>query len=193
MRDADGPHLDGCSSRTFQPIKMIEDNYHKEEQTFAIFALPEDYAYHIGQVASIGSDGLRVVRRQLSIKSPYRLEVVPATSISRAEYDCGLAPMRIVAGVLVLVLLVGIFYYLGVYWDRLEPGTTVRYGLLALAGIYGVKWAFMSRRHQLTFHLRDGGRVRWRSRSGDFKYKAPVADRALGHLRELGLLTPDSA
>ena len=172
---------------------MIEDNYHKEEQTFAIFALPEDYAYHIGQVASIGSDGLRVVRRQLSIKSPYRLEVVPATSISRAEYDCGLAPMRIMAGVLVLVLLVGIFYYLGVYWDRLEPGTTVRYGLLALAGIYGVKWAFMSRRHQLTFHLRDGGRVRWRSRSGDFKYKAPVADRALGHLRELGLLTPDSA
>ncbi|MDP9916502.1 hypothetical protein J2W24_002149 [Variovorax boronicumulans] len=166
----------------------METTDHKEEQTFAVFALPEDYAYHIGQVASIGSDGLRVVRRQLSIKSPYKLEVVPTRSISRVEYDSGLAHVRIVAGVLVLVLLVGIFYYLGVYWDRLEPGTTVRYGLLALAGIYGLKWAFMSRRHQLTFHLRDGGRVRWRSRSGDFKYKAPVAARAVGHLTELGLL-----
>jgi hypothetical protein len=172
---------------------MMEDHRRKEEQAFAIFALPEDYAYHIGQVASIGSDGLRVVRKQLSIKSPYRLEVVPTSSISRVEYQSELAHARIVAGVLVLVLLVGIIYYLGVYWDRLEPGTTVRYGLLALAGIYGLKWAFMSRCHQLTFHLRDGRRVRWRSRSGDFKYKASVADRAVGHLKELGLLTSSSA
>jgi hypothetical protein len=165
----------------------------EEEQTFAIFALPEDYAYHIGQVVSIGSDGLRVVRKQLSIKSPYRIEVVPASSISRVEYESGLAATRIVAGVLVLLLLAGIFYYLGVYWDSLEPGTTIRVGLLGLAGIYGLKWAFMSRRHQLTFHLRDGSRVRWRSRSGDFKYKERVASRAVEHLRELGLLARGAA
>lgn len=159
-----------------------------EEQTFAIFALPEDYTYHIGQVVSIGADGLRVVRKQLSIQSPYKIEVVPVSSISRVEYESGLAATRIVAGVLVLLLLAGIFYYLGVYWDSLEPGTTIRVGLLGLAGIYGLKWAFMSRRHQLTFHLRDGSRVRWRSRSGDFKYKERVAGRAVEHLRELGLL-----
>ena len=95
--------------------------------------------------------------------------------------------------VLVLLLLVGIFYYLGVYWDSLEPGTTIRVGLLGLAGIYGLKWAFMSRRHQLTFHLHDGSRVRWRSRSGDFKYKERVASRAVEHLRELGLLARSAA
>ena len=170
-----------------------ENKPREEEQTFAIFALPDDYAYHIGQVASIGSDGLRVVRKQLSITTPYRIEVVPASNIERVEYKSGLAMVRIVAGVLVLLLLIGIFYYLGVYWDRLEPGTTIRVGLLGLAGIYGLKWAFMSRRHQLTFHLRDGSRLRWRSRSGDFKYKERVVGRAVDHLRELGLLARSSA
>ena len=160
-----------------------ESSRPKEVQTFAIFASPEDYAYHIGQVASIGSDGLRVVRKQLSIKSPYKIEVVPESSISRVEYEAGLVATRIVVGVLVLLLLTCIFYYLTVYWDRLEPGTTIRVGLLGLAGVYGLKWAFMSRRHQLTFHLRDGRRIRWRSRSGDFKYKERVAGHAMEHLR----------
>lgn len=170
-----------------------ENKRREEEQIFAIFAMSDEYAYHIGQVASIGSDGLRVVRKQLSIKTPYRIEVVPASSIERAEYESGLAVARIVAGVLVLLLLAGILYYLGVYWDRLEPGTTIRVGLLGLAGIYGLKWAFMSRRHQLTFHLRDGSRLRWRSRSGDFKYKERAAGRAVEHLIGLGLLARSSA
>lgn len=174
---------------------MEIEKAHGEQETFAIFAMPEDYAYHVGQVVSIGSDGLRLVRKQLSIKHPYRIEVVPRSSISRAEYNCGLVAGRIVAGVLLLALLAGICYYLGVYWDRLEPGTTIRVGLLGLAAIYGLRWAFMSRRHELTFHLHDGSRVKWRSRSrsGDFKYKERVANRATEHLREVGLLTESSA
>ncbi|WP_159274459.1 hypothetical protein [Variovorax boronicumulans] len=167
---------------------MQSERNQEESQNFAIFALPQDYAYHIGEVVSIGSDGLRIVRKQLSLSNPYRIEIVPPSKIVKAEYKNGLALTRIVAGVLVLLLLVGIFIYLGIYWDRLEPGTSIRYGLLALAAIYGLKWAFMSRRHQLTFSLRDGGKVRWRSRSGDFKYKEPVASRAVEHLKETGLL-----
>jgi len=47
----------------------MDDKDREEPQTFAVFALPEDYAYHIGQVASIGSDGLRVVRSRIGSKS----------------------------------------------------------------------------------------------------------------------------
>jgi hypothetical protein len=89
---------------------------------------------------------------------------------------------------LVLLLLAGIMYYLGVYWNRLEPGTTIRVGLLGLAGLYGLKWAFMSRHHKFKFHLHDGSRIIWRSRSGDFKYKQRAVDHVLEHLRGRGLL-----
>jgi hypothetical protein len=158
-----------------------------EEETVAVLTSADDYAYHIGQVASVGTRTLKVVRKQLSIKSPYTIAEVPMSGVSRAEYKSGLAPLRIVAGVLLLALLAGIAYYLVVYWQGLEPGTTIRVGLLGLAGVYGLKWAFLSRRHEFVFHLQDGGRVRWRSRSGDFKYKQRAVGHVLDHLRGLGL------
>jgi hypothetical protein len=159
-----------------------------EEELVAILTSPEEYAYHIGQVGSVGTEKLRVVRKQLSLKMPYMIELVPLTEVAHAEYKSGLAPFRILAGVALLALLAGIVYYLGVYWDRLEPGTSIRVGLLGLGAVYGLNWAFMSRRHEFIFHLRDGGKIRWRSRSGDFKYKVRAVERVLDHLRARGLL-----
>jgi hypothetical protein len=159
-----------------------------EEETVAVLNSPDDFAYHIGQVASVGMQSLKVVRKQFSIKSPYTIEVVRFSNVARAEYKSGLAPFRIGAGVLVLALLAGIAYYLGVYWKSLEPGTSIRVGLLGLGGVYGLKWAFMSRRHEFTFHLHDGSQVGWRSRSGDFKYKERAVGHVLEHLRGLGLV-----
>jgi hypothetical protein len=79
----------------------MNDSDREESGTFAVFALPEDYSHHIGQVASIGTDGLRVVRRQVSLSTPYRIEVVPLSDVSRVHYESKLAPMRIAAGVAV--------------------------------------------------------------------------------------------
>ena len=159
-----------------------------EEETIAILTSPEEYAYHIGEVASVGTHHLRVIRRKFSIQTPYQIEHVPMAHISRAEYKQGLAPFRIGAGGVPIALLCAIFHYIGVYWDSLQPGTKVPVGMLGLAGLYGLRWAFMSRLHALTFHLHSGGKIRWKSRSGDFKYK----DRAVGpvfqHLRRTGLL-----
>lgn len=169
----------------------MKNNDPEELQTFAVFALPEDYAHHIGEVASIGSDGLRVVRRQISISAPYRIEVLPFSEVSRVEYENKLAPARIVVGVVVLLLLACALYGLAVYWDDLAPGTSVRYGLFALAVAYGLNWTFKSRSHRFTFHLCNGKRVKWRSRSGDFKYKTGVTSRAVERLTELGLFVPN--
>jgi hypothetical protein len=157
-----------------------------EEQLIAIFASPEDYAYHVGQVVAVGEQNLRVVRKQLSFTAPYRIELVPVSAVSNVEYRSGLVPARIVAGSLLLALLAAIFVYLGVYWDRLEPGTPIRVGLLSLAVIYGLRWAFMSRRHQFRFLLRDGSRLKWSSRSGDYKYKIRVVERVREYIREHG-------
>ncbi|MBX3610749.1 MAG: hypothetical protein KF871_12715 [Hydrogenophaga sp.] len=158
-----------------------------EEESIAILTSPAEYSHHIGEVASVGSQSLKIIRRQLSVKEPYNLEVVPFSAVSRAEYKHGLAPFRIVAGVLLIVLLGGIFYFAGLYWDSLGGGTRVPVGMLGLAGLYGLRWAFMSRRHCFDFHLHNGGRIGWKSGSGDFKYKQRAVDHVLQFLRGKGL------
>jgi len=159
-----------------------------EEEIISIFVHPDEYAHHIGQVASVGVETLRVVRKQPSFSTPYVIEMIPARNCSRVEYKSGLAPVRIAAGIFLLALLGGIAYYLAVYWSSLQPGTEIRVGLLGLAVGYGVRWAFMSRRHQFTFYLHDGSRIRWRSRSGDYKYKQRAVGNVLEHFRRRGLL-----
>ena len=158
-----------------------------EEETIARLTTPDEYAYHIGQVASVGAATLKVVRKQFSIREPYTLEMIPMSGISHVAYTKGRAPVRMVLGVLLLALLAGMVYFLVVYWDRLE---TRDYGwsLLGLAGVYGLRWAFMSRRHELIFHLNDGGRLIWRSRSGDFKLKERAVDHVVNHFRARGRL-----
>lgn len=159
-----------------------------EEESIAILTSPAEYAYHIGEVGSVGALSLKVIRRQFSVKEPYKLEIIPMADVSKAEYRHGLAPLRIGAGVLLLALLCVIFYFVGVYWENLEPGTRVPIGLLGLAGLYGLKWAFMSRRHRFVFHLLNGNKIGWKSSSGDFKYKQRAVDHVLKYLRGRGLI-----
>jgi hypothetical protein len=159
-----------------------------EEEYIAILVSANEYAYHIGQVVGVGSENLRVVRKKFSISTPYAIELVPLSGLSRVEYKSGLVPLRIAAGVFVIVLLLGIIYYLGVFWYQLESGTTIRVGLLGLAGIYGLKWAFMSRRHEFVFHFHDTSRLKWHSRSGDYKHKQAVVDKVLEFLRNKGTI-----
>lgn len=159
-----------------------------EEESIAILTPPADYSHHIGEVASVGAHSLKVIRRKLSLKEPYRLERVPLSAVSRAEYKNALDPFRIVAGILLIALLCGIFYFMGIYWDSLEPGTRVPVGLLGLAGLYGLRWAFMSRRHKFVFRLHNGSRIRWKSSPGDFKYKQRAVEHVVQFLRGKGLV-----
>jgi hypothetical protein len=156
------------------------------EEHIATLVSPDEYAYHIGQAVSLGSGNLRVVRKKFSMSTPYVTELVPLSGLSRVEYKSGLVPLRIAAGVFVIALLLGICYYLSAFWDQLEPGTTIRVGLLGLAGIYGLKWAFMSRRHEFVFHFHDTSCLKWHSRSGDYKYKQGVVDKVLEFVRSNG-------
>jgi hypothetical protein len=161
-------------------------NTEPEEDIVSILTSPEDYAYHINQVASLSTASIRVLKKQVSLKAPYVIEKIPMRDCVRAEYKFGLAPFRILAGVLLTSLMLGIFFYLGFYWSSLEPGTTVKVGLLSLALIYGLKWAFMSKRHELIFHLNNGKTLSWKSRSGEFKLKQRAVDNVIQYFKISG-------
>lgn len=154
-----------------------------DEEIVTVFVAPEDYTYHINQVASVSTGHLRIIRKKFSITTPYVLEEVPIASCGRIEYVAKLSPVRIVLGTLLVTLMLAIFYLIDAYAEQLEAGTTVRFGLLAFALVIGVRWMFMSRQHHMIFHLKEGSRLRWRSRPGDFKYKEWAVDKLLEHCK----------
>lgn len=123
----------------------------------------------------------------MSIKTPYKLETIPVAQCRRLEYKTGLSPLRIIAGTLLIVLIVAIFYFIHLYWSSFEAGQTFKVGALVLALLYGLRWAFMSRSHRLVFHMRDGSRLVWQSRSGDFKYKERAVANILQFAASSGL------
>lgn len=155
------------------------------EEIVAVLASPGEYAYHINQVSSVGTHNIRVVRKKLSLKTPYILEHIPVGDCTRVAYQSALSPFRIVAGLALTTLMLGIFYFLGMYWTSLEPGTTIRIGLLFLALVYGLKWAFLSRHHRIDFYLKDGSRLVWRSRPGDFKLRQRGASNVVEYFMAL--------
>lgn len=73
-------------------------------------------------------------------------------------------------------------------WNRLEPGSRIPIGALALAGLYGVRRVFGARRHRLVFRLRDGTSLEWKSRAGDYPYKKASVERIVDFARARGIL-----
>lgn len=158
-----------------------------EEELVAGLVLNDDYAHHIGQVVSVGTETLRVLKKQFSITTPYRIDTVPLKTCVGLRYESGSSVFHIIAGALLVVLMLAIAYFLIIYWSRLEPGTRVQVGLLTLAFAYGLRWAFMSKHHRLVFNLRDGARLHWRSRSGDFKYRERAVEKVIEYMRSIGV------
>lgn len=159
-----------------------------EEEVVSILVSPDEYPYHKNQIVSIGVDSIRVVRKERSLSSSYVIQKIPVTNCVRVHYKQGLVPLRVFAGVLLTLLMAGIFYCLALYWFRLDPGTSIKGELLGLAAAYGLKWTFMSRRHEFFLHMNDGSTLTWRSRSGDFKYKKRAVMNIIQHFRSTSVL-----
>ena len=158
-----------------------------DEEIVTVFVSPEDYAYHINQVASVSTGNLRIIRKKFSMNTPYVLEEVAIARCGRIEYAAKLSPVRIALGTLLVALMLAIFYFINDYAEQMESGPSVRFGLLAIALAVGVRWMFMSRQHHMTFHLKDDSRLRWRSRPGDFKYKEWAVNKLREHFKTTGL------
>jgi hypothetical protein len=85
-------------------------------------------------------------------------------------------------GGLLVLLLVGALLF-----GSVEVGTSIRWGALALAIIFGLNLLIGVKRHRLTFIV-DGKRYRWQSKAGDYKYKVAVVQRVVAYARERKLM-----
>ena len=149
---------------------------------------PTEYARHINEVASVTTSKIRVLKRKLSIGDPYQLTEYPIRDCAKVTYQDKRSGFRIVLGVALAALICVIFYFVGIYWNRLEPGSSVPAGLLFLAFIYGLRWVFGSRIHRIAFLMRDGSRLLWKSRPGDFKYMQRAVGNVLAFAKSCGLM-----
>jgi hypothetical protein len=160
----------------------------KEIENFDIqFEFPEGYPYHINQVVRISDKKIHVLKRNFSIKTPYKLEEYSTYNCKKITYKNTINYIKLIFGLALIMLVVGIFYYLGVYWNELQSGTTIRFGLFLLAAGYGVHWVFGSRRHKLTLKMQDGKVLKWVSGTGDYKYRLNAIGNLLEKAKLLGI------
>jgi hypothetical protein len=163
------------------------------EESVAILLHPDEYLKHLGEVASVTRGHIRLVKRKFVSKVGWEVVDVPLADCTAITYKDERPLFKVFLGVLLTVLTTFIFCMVFIYWDRLDPGTRVPVGALGLATLYGLGWAFRSRRHRLSFLLRDGRTLEWKSASGDYKYKAVSARRTVEFARSTGLLTSESS
>jgi hypothetical protein len=158
-----------------------------EEESVAILVLPEDYRKNSDQVARISNRKIIYVKGKLFALKPFELVALPISQCSSIEYERRLAIAPMIFGGLLVLLLVGAFAF-----GTVDSGTSVRWGAVALAIIFGLNLLFGVKRHRLTFTVA-GRRYRWQSKAGDFKYKIAAVQRVVGFARQQGLLSASGA
>jgi hypothetical protein len=164
-------------------------NADKEEYITTLIE-PDEYVRHLNQVASLSSMNIVFLKRKFISKSGWELVKFPVSDCARIFYKDERPLAIIVSGLLLTTLIVGIFYLLFVSWDNLEPSTRIPIGALGVAGFYGFRWVFGSRRHKFIFELKDKTRLVWKSRSGDYVYKKVCAQKIIDFAKSSGLWRP---
>ncbi|HET8541711.1 MAG TPA: hypothetical protein VFL83_17665, partial [Anaeromyxobacter sp.] len=114
--------------------------------------------------------------RKLVSRSGHELVGYPLDECARVRHVEERPWWTMVSGALLVALVAFIVYMLSITWDQLEPQTRVPMGALALAGIYGVRRVVGSRRHRLVFTMKDGSKLRWTSRPGEYDAKKPAVE-----------------
>jgi hypothetical protein len=149
---------------------------------------PDEYAHHFNQVSGLTTLSIVYLKRKFLSKAGYELVNYPVADCLGISYQDERPVSSIVFGVLLVSLLSFIAFMVFTYWDSLTPGTRIPIGLLMLAALYGFRWIFAARRHRLIFDMRDGSRLMWKSRAGDYKYKHASAAKVAELAKSLGIL-----
>jgi len=160
------------------------------EESVAILVHPDEYLKQLNQVASLTTRSIRLVKRKFVSKTGWEIAEIPLSDCTGILYRDERPLLRLFLAILLVALIAFIFYMVVVYWDRLDPGTRIPIGALGLAAIYGLRWAFGSRRHRLAFELKGGRTLVWKSASGDYKYKIASVQKIIEFARSTGLLMP---
>jgi hypothetical protein len=160
------------------------------EELVAIFVHPDEYVRHLNQVASLTTRDIVFLKRKFVSKSGSELVNYSVKDCVGIIYEDKLSFLAIIFGLLLVLLVAAILYMLVVYWSDLQPQTRVPIGAIAIAGLYGLRWLFGSRRHKITFVLKDKTALVWESRLGDHKSKRVSVQKVVEFAKSAGLLRP---
>jgi len=155
----------------------------------ATLQFPDEYRYHLNQVAGLSSHYIIFLKRKFGPMALGELVKIPMEQCTSIEYRDRRPIHVLLIGVLLsIAALISLAFFIW-NWDSLAAGTTVPVGGLLVGAAIGMRWAFGARRHELTFALKGRSNVKWRSRSGDFKYKVGSVGKVLEFARARDLLT----
>jgi hypothetical protein len=160
----------------------------ESEQFSAVLVTPDEYIRYFNQVALVNRNELTIVRRKLLSKGGWELVKVPMNECERILYKDEHSWVTMVSGALIVALIVFILVMMGIYWNDLPNETKVPIGALAVAAGFGVTRLFGSRRHRLVFVMRDGKKLIFKSRAGDYKAASYPVEKVLAFARNSGLL-----
>jgi hypothetical protein len=164
------------------------DMIDNKEQFVTTLLFSNEYMHHLNQVSGVTTERVIYLKRKFLSKSGYELINYPLADCVSITYKDERSPMTLVLGTLLVILVGGILYGVIRYWDVLPAATRIPVGALALALLYGLRMAFGARRHRLIFGLKDGTRLSWQTRSGDYKHKQVNAAKVVDLAKARGIL-----
>jgi hypothetical protein len=161
----------------------------ESQDDFGVRLIHEDERpRHLGQVESLSTTEITLLKRKFFSTAGSQLVKYPMTDCIGITYKDERPTALILAGTLLVLFMAAIVYFLVIMWDELEPGTKVPIWALGLAAIAGLRWVFMSRRHKLIFEMKDGTKLRWKSLSGNYKYKVTATEKVVAFAKSANLL-----
>jgi hypothetical protein len=159
-----------------------------EDKFVTTLIFPNEYTRHFNQVAGLTTRNIVFLKRKFVSKAGYELVSYPLADCVNVTYKDERPIGSIVFGALLLIVLAVIAYGLYEYWDSLPSETRIPVGLLLLGPVIAFRWVFSARRHRLIFTMRDGSKLTWKTRAGDYKYKEAGAAKAVELAKSLGIL-----
>lgn len=145
-----------------------------------------DALRHLGQVAAVTTEELKVIRRKFVSTKGWELGTHRLSDVEALEHADERPLSTLLTGAFLLVLGVGIVALLVLQWNELQAGTKVPVSAIGVTLLVGFRRAFSARRHRLVFKLRDGTTVWWASRPGEHALRAPAVANVLELARARG-------
>lgn len=158
------------------------------EELVATLVEPGSYVRRLNQVASLTTEHVVYVARKFVSRQGWEVVRYPVAQCARVTYAGERSIWTFVSGGLLVALIGFIALILVLYWNELEPGTRVPVGAILFAGLYGLRRLSGARRHRLRFTMRDGTRLEWRSRPGEYESHKANAGRVVEFARSRGIL-----
>jgi hypothetical protein len=153
-----------------------------EGEHIAVLVHPDEYPKHIGQVASVYTDRIILVKRKIVSMTSFELTQPSMRGCSSIKYEIKWAVFSMIFGALLAISIMLVLFFCSV-----PGGTRVPVGALAFVFIFGVILFRGPKRHRLTFVI-DGKKFRWESKAGDFKYKSVSTQKILAFAKDRGIL-----